>query len=53
MKKKMGKKTVALGTFLGNSKNLIKILKNPKKIQKVGKQKNNIFYQKNNKCPLK
>jgi hypothetical protein len=34
-KKKLGNKTTAQGTFLSNSNNLIKILKNPKYIKKT------------------
>jgi hypothetical protein len=47
-KKKLGKITIVLGTFLASSKNLIKIFKKIKKyIKKVEILKNNIFEQKN------
>jgi hypothetical protein len=42
-KNKLGNKTITLGIFLGNHKNLIKILK---KSKIVGKLKNYIFFQK-------
>jgi hypothetical protein len=45
-KKKLGKKIIALGTLLGNAKNLSKFWKNPKYIKKVEKLKKDFFIKK-------
>jgi methionine salvage enolase-phosphatase E1 len=46
----MASPSLVRGTLLGNSKNLVKIWK---KIKTIEKLKNIIFYQKYNKWPLK
>jgi hypothetical protein len=39
LKKKLGNETIVFGIFLGDFKNHIKFLKNPKYIKKVGTEK--------------
>jgi hypothetical protein len=53
LKKKLGEKTTALGTFLGNSKNLIKFLKKFKTHQKRWKTEKLYFFSKKQQMTFK